>query len=228
VIKEFYRSEREKLESMPSEKKRQYVLDYYIIWIIGILAAFFFIGYFIYHAAKGGTEYLLYVAVPGVSETAAEELEADFTDYAGYDTSAGEVFLQSTLYFDPTTNEGTNNSYYQSFVAMVEAGDMDAVIMTTAQIQAIGRSGRLLDLGSESCAKIYEKYSDRLVYAEPYDESYETNEDGLVPIGIDISDSLVVTKYHLYDEDAVLGICAYSGRIDEVERFLEYIFGEIN
>ena len=76
---------------------------------------------------------------------------------------------------------------------------------------------------SDVVSEIYAKYKDHLVYCEPYDEEYEKD---LVPVGIDISDSLLITKYHLYEGDCALGISAYTSRPEGVETFLEFLFSE--
>jgi hypothetical protein len=43
-------------------------------------------------------------------------------------------------------------------------------------------------------------------------------------VGIDISDSILMTRYHLYADGCALGIGAQSSNIDAVEKFLEYIY----
>jgi hypothetical protein len=57
----------------------------------------------------------------------------------------------------------------------------------------------------------------------PYDEEYGEDQ---VPVGIDISDSILMTKYNLYPDSCALGIGAYSEHLDAVEQFLDYIFEE--
>ena len=131
--------------------------------------------------------------------------------------------MNSASWFDPTVQGGTNNSYYQAFVALSESGDLDVLVMGKDGLAGIGRSGRLLDLNDEKCAGIRSKYGERIVTCEPYDEEYSTEP---VPVGIDVSDSLLVTKYHLYDGDCVLGINAYTERLESVEMFLEFIFDD--
>ena len=42
-------------------------------------------------------------------------------------------------------------------------------------------------------------------------------------MGIDVSDSLLVTKYKVYSGDCALGIGAHSENIKEVEDFLRFI-----
>lgn len=129
-------------------------------------------------------------------------------------------------FFDPAAGNVTGNEYYEMFVAHVEAGTLDAVTMEKESLVALGSSGRLIDLHDERCASILEKYGDRLVYCEPYDETYqEEYGEALVPVGIDISDSILMTKYHIYPDSCVLGIGAYAQHSDAVELFLDYVLG---
>ena len=80
-----------------------------------------------------------------------------------------------------------------------------------------------MDLQDERCKSIYEKYKDRLIYTIPYDTEYSKDP---VPVGIDISDSILMSKYHIYTEGCALGIGAQSSNIEAVQRFLEYIYEE--
>jgi hypothetical protein len=81
-----------------------------------------------------------------------------------------------------------------------------------------------MDLNSQECAAIREKYADRLIYTEPNNEEYSVEP---VPVGIDVSDSLLMTKYHIYGgENCVLGIGAHTEHLDQVENFLDFVFQE--
>jgi hypothetical protein len=113
-----------------------------------------------------------------------------------------------------------NNSYYQAFVAMIETGQADAVTMRREEIEALGKSGRLIDLSSEPCRELYEKYRDRLVYSIPYDTEYSTDP---VPIGIDVSDSILMTKYHIYENSCVFSIGSYTRNLEACTEFLDWI-----
>ena len=48
-----------------------------------------------------------------------------------------------------------------------------------------------------------------------------------VTCAIDISDSLLVTKYHLYVDSCALGVGAHSENIKEVGDFLNFVLGEV-
>ena len=209
-------------EGMTAGKKLDYIVTYYGLWILGTVCAVSITGYMIYHAFFSVKEYWFYGMYVNTLENGGNgsPLWHDFVSYAGYDTSRKRVEMNASSWFDPSVSRGTNNSYFQAFAALVEAGDLDLVVMGKEGLQGIGSSGRLLDLKDEKCAAVYSRYADRIITCEPYDREYS---DQPVPVGIDISDSLLVTKYHLYEGDAVLGICAYTKRIESAETFLRFI-----
>ena len=92
------------------------------------------------------------------------------------------------------------------------------------QLAAVGATGRLKDLDRRECRAIRERYADRLVYAEPNDEEYGAER---VAVGIDVRDSLLMSKYRVYGgETCVLGIGAKSENLKAIEAFLAFIFQE--
>ena len=87
----------------------------------------------------------------------------------------------------------------------------------------VPKSVTRLTCASGPLREIYSRYSDRLVYSIPYDTAYGTDP---VPVGIDVSDSILMTKYHLYADSCAIGIGAKSENLKEVEFFIDYILGE--
>ena len=222
-LKRHLGSEREKIRDLPLKEKAAYIRDYYWLWILGILAAVIIPCYMLYRAFFTVKDYWFYAVYANTTADAGNrsDLWWDFVDQAGFDTHEKKVEFNAASYFDPSKSGGTTNSYYQAFVALVESGDLDILTMEEPEgFEGIGSSGRLLDLNDEKCDAIREKYGDRLVYCTPNDEEYS---DEPVPVGIDLSDSLLVTKYHVYEEGCYLGISAYSDRIDAVEQFLDFV-----
>ena len=135
------------------------------------------------------------------------------------DTIGSRIFLGCTNLTSISVAAG--NKYYEVFVATVDSGVLDAVTMEPEDLSLLGESGRLMDLRDERCGAIYEKYKDRLIYSIPYDKEYSTEP---VPVGIDISDSILISKYHIYTDGCALGIGAQSSNIEAVEKFLDYIY----
>ncbi len=201
--------------------KLEYIWEYYSLWIIGIAAAIIFIIFCInrfFFTVKENWVYIMF------NNTYAEvgngsDLWEGYVEYTGYDTSEKNVEFNNASYFDYQQNV-TGNSYFESFVAYTEAGTLDAITMEADALTALGESGRLMDLNSEECESIREKYGDRFLYCEPYDTEYSTEP---VAVGIDISDSILMTEYNIYTDSCALGIGSYSGNIEAVEAFLDYI-----
>lgn len=223
----WYASEKLKLQGLTRKQKLEYILEYYWIAILAAVCLIAGIIYGIYRANFAVTDNWFYAIFANTTADAGKgsELWDDFAAYTGYDLKEKNIEFNAQSYFDPTTTAGTVNSYYEAFVAVLESGDLDVVTLPTQELEAVGSTGRLLDLTDERCASIYEKYQDRLVYCEPNDEDYEAS---LVPVGIDVSDSLLVTKYGVYEKgtDCALGISAYAEHMDAIELFLAFIFEE--
>ena len=224
-FRRFYLAEKEKLRGMTSRQKMNYIWTYYWLWILGIVCAVSILGYMIYRAAFSVKDYWFYGMFANTMEDGGNgsQLWKDFVAYADYDTRQKKVEMNAASYFDPSVAGGTNNSYFQAFVALCEAGDLDVLVMGKEGLEGIGSSGRLLDLEDERIRELVKPYEDRLIYCLPYDEEYSTDP---VPVGIDISDSLLVSRYHLYEGDCALGISAYTQRTDSVFTFLEFLLEE--
>ncbi|MDO4617727.1 MAG: hypothetical protein Q4B03_09815 [Lachnospiraceae bacterium] len=224
-MKKTFSDIRQQLSQIDSTKEKiEYIWEYYYLWIIGIIAACCFIVFAVnrfFFSIKENWVYIMF------NNTYAEvgtnsDLWEGYVEYTGYDTSEKNVIFNNASYFDYKENV-TGNSYFESFVAFTEAGTLDAVTMEADALTALGQSGRLTDLDSEVCASIKEKYGDRFLYCEPYDTEYSTEP---VAVGIDISDSILMTEYHIYTDSCALGIGAYSQNIEAVEAFLDYIYTE--
>lgn len=207
---------------MTRRQRLLYIWEYYWIPIVGITAGVLFAVYFLYHALFGLKEYWFYVTFVNIRPQSGveNELREEFIQARGYDLSKKEVFFNDVCYFDATSYSGTNNNYFQMFVATVEAGHLDAVVMEEENLVALGASGRLLDLAAEENAAYFDKYKERFVYAVPYDEEYSTEP---VPVGIDISDSRLMTEYDLYEDSCVLGVGAYTQHPEDIVAFLKFI-----
>ena len=225
TYKTSFKEEMEKIRSLPRGSRFAYIWDYYWLWITGIAAAVFLIGYIGYHALFSVKENWFYAVFANtmVEVGTGSDFYDGFVSYGDYNLKEKNVIFLARSFFDPSKEGGTNNSYFQSFVALVETGALDVVTMEKEGLEALGATGRLLDLGLEGCAELREKYADRLVYAMPLDKNYS---EEAVPVGIDLTDSILMTKWNLYPETCCLGIGAYTRHLDAVETFLDYVFRE--
>ena len=104
-------------------------------------------------------------------------------------------------------------------MTLADAGVLDFIVMEPDSLEALAQSGRLRDLRLEETAALLERYADRPVY-------FESAAEGRIPVGFDLSDSLLVTKYGLYPEGCALGIAANTENIGQISLFLEFVLQE--
>jgi len=204
-----------------AKEKTAYIWEYYKIWIICIIFFVWFAGFAVHQFATKRADYRCYIIFNNTYADVGtdSELWFDYVRYAGFGTGDGDIEFNALSYFDYLKGV-TGNSYFEAFVTYADGGILDGFVTGTESLRALGKTGRLIDLNSGECISIKEKYGDRFIYAVPFDEDYEGKE---VPVGIDISDSRLVTEYKAYSEPVSLGIGAMSDNIDAVEMFLDFI-----
>ena len=223
--KSWLAEERAKTQDMSLSKRLSYIWDYYKIYIT-VIVCVLTIG--VYVGVKANTvlsDHWFYIGFTGTTQALDDDsdLYDGYVSYSGYDLTQKLVEFDNRLYFDYAQNKGRGNRYYEIFCAYVDSATLDACTMSVESMESLGASGRLLDLNSETCASIREKYGDRFIYCTPIDEEYSQDP---VPIGIDISDSILMTDYQIYEGSCALGIGANSKNIEAVEKFLDYLYEE--
>ena len=224
-IKNYLRSEKEKIgEIEGTASKFLYIWTYYYLWILGIIAFIALLSFSIhqYFFTVNDNWFSITFANTRADVGNHSKLWEEYLSFTSYDTKEKNLVFEAQSYFD-YTKDVTGNTYFEVFVAQTEAGTMDALTMEKESLLATGASGLLLDLESERCTSIREKYADRFVYCKPYDEDYGKEK---VAVGIDISDSRLMTKYHIYAESCVIGICAYAEHLEAVEAFLDFVLSD--
>jgi len=216
----WFRQECEKLRELTGKEKAQYVWQYYHLWIIGI-SAFLAISIFLtVRITTSIKEEWLYGMFANTMADAGNgsDLWKDFTEYSGLDLKEKRVEFNAEAYFDYLKDQAKGNNYYNAFVALTDGGVLDFITMETPSLEALAQSGRLTDLRLDRCSELYERYKDRVVYFH--------GDEGDIPIGFDISDSLLVTRYGLYRDSCAIGIGARSEKIDIIALFMRFILEE--
>ncbi|MBQ0066472.1 MAG: hypothetical protein KBT48_11975 [Firmicutes bacterium] len=223
-LKAWYQEEKEKIQGITGLKRKlEYIWQYYYLWIVGVIGVICFLSFTFYQYNHAITDYWFYITFANTNAEIGNgsELWQGYIDYTGFDTKEKNVEFNNVAYFDYRKNE-TGNTYFESYITYTDAGTLDAVTMESESLELLGQSGRLLDLNRDECKKIKEKYEDKFIYALPFDVEYSGEP---VPIGIDISDSILMEKYNIYPDSCAIGIGANTKNIDAVIAFLEYIYG---
>ncbi len=227
ALKAYLVSEKEKIADKDTRGKIDYIWRYYKLWITGFLCAAAFLIYLFVHFLFTPQENWFYGVFANTYADVGEHsaLWDGFVEYAELDVKKKNVVFNHSCYFDPASKK--YNQYYSAFVAYVDSGTMDIVTMETEDLKILGERGRLMDLSNtELAGSLAEKYADRLIYALPDDKEYSTEP---IPIGIDLSDTMLVTEYHIYEDSCALGVSSLAPHLDQIEAFLEYVLsGEEN
>ena len=225
LIRRFILKEKAKLDKMTMKEAVRYIWQYFGLFIVGFIGVIWLLVWGITRLIAGPPVYSIYAVFANSTAGAGDlsRMRRDFAVYSGLDADGKRIEFSNNMFFDYNRNQARGNEYYNSFISLTDAGTLDLVTMFPEQLAPLGQSGRLLDLGLDRCAALREKYSERLIWYEPPEYAEETE---AVPVGIDISDSLIVTKYRIYPETAALGIGAETTRLDAVETFLEFIFSK--
>lgn len=223
-VKKYFQKElknaKREVSQLQGAAKLQYVWDYYKLWIIGIVSLIAFVIYFVIARAMTPNDNWFYITIANTQADAGNKSQIwrDFVDYSGYDTKEKNVYFNTNCYFDPFSEKV--NQYYTYFVAYVDAGTLDLIAMEKDDLQKLGERGRLLDLSRPEASEIMSRYEDRLIYATPLDEEYSTEP---VPIGIDLSDTKLISKYHIYGDSCAIGVSANCPHMDAVLKFLSFV-----
>lgn len=219
-LKQELKSAREEVSRLEGAAKLQYIWDYYKLWIIGAVCLVAFVIYFVVARAMTPNDNWFYITIANTQADVGNksELWEDFVEYTGYDTREKNVYFNNNCFFDPFSEKV--NQYYTYFVAYVDAGTLDLIAMEKEDIEELGTRGRLLDLSRPEAAEIMNLYADRLIYATPVDEEYSTEP---VPIGIDLSDTVLVSKYHIYPDSCAVGVSSNCPHMDAVLKFLSFV-----
>lgn len=226
-LQQWYAEEREKLQGMSPAKAAQYIWTYYKLWIIGFVVAVVVIVYFAVHYATTLREdwfYACYANVPAIHVSQLEDggsLYADFAQYAGYDLSEKNLIFDANCYCKPSETP-YNNHYFDKLVALIESGKLDVLIMEGSELQAMGTSGRLMDLQG-GVYTIDDRWADRLLYCENTDESYGKTK---VPVAVDLSGSVLTEPDGPYPDGCAVSLGAYAPHPDQFEVFLTFLLEE--
>ncbi len=220
-LKALLDEEKKKVAGLDFRKKLEYIWEYYRLWIIGVVCAVALLISFAVHFLYTPRENWFYGVFANTYAQVGEHSAFwdGFVEYAQLDTREKNVVFNNNCYFDPAKD--SYNQYYNAFVAYVDSKTMDIVTMETEDLRALGEKGRLMDLSNKEIAgSLAEKYADRLIYATPKDKEYSTQP---IPIGIDLSDTCLVTEFGLYTQSCALGVSSLAPHLDKIELFLEYV-----
>lgn len=227
MLRNWLETEREKLHTMDRAKAAEYIWQYYKLWIISVVGAVCIGAYLLILSLSTPNENWLYVCFANVPPGSVLEEEGEvhqsYADYAGFDLREKNLVFDTNCYCNPSEKTYGNN-YYNKLIALMDGGVLDLLIMEKEDLQAIGSTGRLLDLEGAHF-QLDPRWKDRLIYCENTTSDYEKT---LVPVAVDLSGSLLTEANGPYPEGCAVSLSAFSSRPEELEQFLSFFLEEGN
>lgn len=226
MIKAWYAAEKEKTAEMTKEQKINYIIEYYLAFIIGAFVLVIAIVWLVFHFVADDKEEgfncaLVNCAVEGNSI----ELSDEMTKFFGYDPKEKEAYfdIDYQIAYPGVDNEAADNSFYEKFFLNIRMEVLDAVIMPQSFMEYCNTVGHpfydVYDVLSEEQIKTYEPY-----FLKGKDE--EGNE---YTCGIDISKSEFFDEMGIYgvkanEKEPLVLAFAYGGKhLEESREFLNYL-----
>lgn len=233
------------LRTLHGWKKVQHILAYYKFLLLVICIFTYFITYNMYRYLTH-KDVILYTALVNVvaGEDLTNQLEGDFLDHLGVDTSKNTMKLYTNLYLTDDELSAYHEYTYASrmkILAVLEGKSLDIILMNKEAFDAFSQNGYLYDLEqlfSETDPTLYEQIkadltnniviledntNDRILDKSiPYSAVTEEH-----PFGLDVSQTPFIHQSG-FEENVYLGIAANSPRLDIVAEYLKYLYGTIS
>lgn len=221
-FRQWWAEETQKIAQLSPGERASYIWGYYKLWIIAILTISFVLIWGVHHYVTTKAENWFFACFANTTADLGDgsEFWKDYASYAGYDLKKKNLIFDARCYCDPT-GQTSGNVYFQMLIAYMDSGNLDVLVMEKDRLQTIGTSGRLMDLEDQRMRNIFERYRDRLVYCEPLKGDYEKTS---VPVGIDLSGTILTGEGSAYPDGAALGVNALTSHPEQVEVFLAYLF----
>ena len=221
------RTTREKLKSMKFTDKVVFIVQYYGLKILAVIAAIALVIYLIVHFAFAKEVVLNIVAVNAqdIATTSAADEQSFYEDFLKThveDTDDVEVGIVSNVSVSEDESNSAGMQNLQAIQVQLMAGTVDDVLADEAFATSLGEMGYLADITTILPQDVLDKYADDIVYAT----SVDTNETA--PVGIRLKDNAWLKKSGWYAnvENPVIGVSAAADHADLAVDFMLYVLDE--
>lgn len=226
MIRAWYAAEQEKTKDMTKEQKINYVIEYYLAFMIGAVLLLIAVVWLIFHFAFDNKEQgfncaVVNCAVEGDSIALSDEL----TEFFGYNPKKKEAYFDAgyQIAYPGADNEAADNSFYEKFFLNIRMGLLDAAIMPQSFMEYCNTVGHpfydVYDVLTDDQVKTYES-----CFLKGRDD--EGNE---YTCGIDISelkffDKMEISEVEANEGEPLVLTFPYGGKnLEESRHFLDYL-----
>lgn len=188
-----------KTKDMPLKDKLKYFWGYYKIHAFVIIIALVLVITLIHDIATV-KDYSFYALMLNSPQLSSESIAASFTEYADLDTEKHECIIDTSFSLSMQTYSQYDLATSQKLIALVQANDLDTVIMAPDTFYNYGLSEMFADLRTVFTDDELSRYSDCLYYID-YAEVEAANEDSDYEEEYDSSlDSITYTEESILAE----------------------------
>lgn len=210
---------------LQGKQKLQYIWDYYKLVLVVICIALYAITAGLHgYLTKKETQLTVALVNVSVGDTLARQLTDDFLQGQGADVTREMVALRQGLVITDTLS-AENNMYVESsrakITAMIDAQQLDIVLMNEEAYHAFGQSGYLYDLTAllQQDATAYAQY-EKFLRNGTQDSTWDAVGQA---VAMDIS-SVPIIKAAGFGTPVYLGVIANTQHTDAVIAYLQYLF----
>lgn len=211
--------------------KLEYIWDYYKFHIAAILLLLALtIGSILIWQQKS-KPFLLngYLLNTDWGDEQAQELLEEYASFGSYDLENYNAYFNSSVFIDSAIKDQMSTVAYTKVMSDLDIKKTDFYFCNQEMFDYFDERETFLNLEAAMPTDLYERFQSQFVTATIYDETGNATSSYIA--GIDISDSPVLAKLQqerkIYADGTVYFTVPYnSERLDEVWKFLEFLYSE--
>lgn len=212
------KTERQKIKNMTFKEKITYFNDYYRTKTIVSIAIIGFIIYLAYTIMGPRTETVLYIASlnGAIDYDSGNILTEEIENYLGIDTEQEEVFVDTSMYLDGTSEYTSSN--YEKLSTFLMAKQIDIIIADEETFAKYANLGYFCKLSDQLPTQLFSKLSDHFYLSSTEEDANNS------AYGIYLETSSLYGEDYTFYKRPVLGIVVNSEFKENSISFIEYLF----
>lgn len=164
-VRDEIREQQLKTKDMSLKGKLKYFWGYYKFHVIITLFVLFLLGTLI-HDISTAKDYSFYAIISNSSQLSGDNIAAYFTEYAGLDTVEHECIIDTDYNISLQSYSQYDMAASQKLFALVQAGELDSVIMEPAVFYNYSLSEMFVDLRTLFTEDELSEYEGDLYYID--------------------------------------------------------------
>ena len=216
---------------LSKERKLEYIWDYYKFHILAILLllALTIGSILIWQQNSKPTLINGYLLNTDWGDEQAQELLEEYAVFGSYNLDDYNAYFNSSVFIDTSIKDQMSTVAYTKVMSDLDVKETDFYFCNQEMFDYFGERETFLNLDTAMPNDLYKHFQNQFVTATICDENGNVTSSYVA--GIDISDSPVLARLQqerkIYEDGTVYFTIPYnSERLDEVWKFLEFLYSE--